>query len=133
MRNDALILLLLAALVVMLAAALTGAYQVFGYGLVAAIGLTAALGFVRSGVPASWVPPAVATLVLLVSFAGMFAYEQVPVLAPADTWGGFQPGTAFLVYGVWLPAFVTLALGFALVFDRLAARDASGDARGDAR
>lgn len=121
-RTDLFVLLLLTALVLMLGAALTGAYQVFGYALVGAIGVTAALGFVRTGVTASWMPPLIATAVLLGSFIGMFRFEHVPVTSPDDTWWGFQPGTAFLIYGVWIPAFFTLALGYALVFDHVSAQ-----------
>lgn len=130
-RTDLLVLLLLTALVLMLGAALTGVYQVFGYALVGAIGVTAALGFVRTGVPASWVPPVMATVVLLGSFTGMFQFEHLTVASPDDTWWGFQPGTAFLIYGVWIPAFFTLALGYALVFDRISAGEAPGAGAGD--
>ena len=121
-RTDLFVLLLLTALVLMLGAALTGAYQVFGYALVGAIGVTATLGFVRTGVTASWMPPLIATAVLLGSFIGMFRFEHVPVTSPDDTWWGFQAGTAFLIYGVWIPAFFTLALGYALVFDHVSAQ-----------
>jgi len=129
-RTDRFILLLLTALVLMLGAALTGAYQLFGYALVGAIGVTAALGFVRTGVPSSWVPPVMATVVLLGSFIGMFRFEHATVASPADTWWGFQPGTAFLIYGVWIPAFFTLALGYALVFDRVSMPEATAPDEG---
>ena len=128
-RRDGFPLGLLVLLVVLLVAALTGAYRVFGYALVALIGMLVSLGFVRRGDRRTWWPPAVATAVLVISFAGMFAYEAVPVTSAADTVLGFQPGTAFLVYGVWLPSFFTLAVSFALIFDRLV----KGDARQDSR
>ena len=50
---------------------------------------------------------------------GLFLYQDAPVRSVGDTVGGFQVGTAFLIYGVWIPAFFTLGVGFALVFDRL--------------
>jgi hypothetical protein len=55
----------------------------------------------------------------------MFANESAAVQSAGDTILGFQPGTAFLIYGVWIPAFFTMGVGFALVFDRLNADAAS--------
>jgi hypothetical protein len=37
---------------------------------------------------------------------------------------GFQAGTAFVVYGIWLPAFFTLGVTYVLVFDRLSDQSA---------
>jgi hypothetical protein len=49
----------------------------------------------------------------------MFANQDVPVTSAADTVGGFQAASAYLVYGLWIPAFVTMGVGFSLLFDRL--------------
>ena len=122
-RRDGFVLALLLLMVVMLVAALSGAYRVFGYGLVTFLGMLAALGFVNRRHPVTWIPPLVATTVLLVAVTGMFLNEGATVTAVDDTLLGFQPGTAFLVYGVWIPAFFTMGLGFALVFDHLTGSD----------
>lgn len=118
-RRDGFVLMLLLLMMLMLISALSGAYRVFGYGLVTFLGMLAALGFVRRRRPATWIPPLVATAVLLVAMTGMFLNETASVSGVEDTLLGFQPGTAFLVYGVWIPAFFTMGLGFALVFDHL--------------
>lgn len=119
LRRDGFVLLVLAVLTLMLAAAVTGAYRVFGYGFVALLGLLLAIGFARPGDRRTWWPPVLATSVLAVAFTGMFRFEAQPVRQVADTWLGFQAGTAFLIYGVWIPAFFTLGLSFALLFNRL--------------
>lgn len=118
LARDGWVLALLAAMVVLLVASLSGAYQLFGYTLVAFLGMMAARGFVSRD-RVTWVPPILATVVLLVAFAGIFRYERAAVQSAADTMLGFQPGTAFLVYGIWVPALFTMALSFTLVFDRL--------------
>lgn len=123
LRRDGFVLVLLAVMLVLLGAALTGAYRVFGYALVGFLGLMAGRGFVRRRDPLTWAPPLLATVVLLVAFTGMFANESAAVQNADDTTLGFQPGTAFLIYGVWIPAFFTMAVSFALVFDRLSADD----------
>lgn len=132
-RRDGVVLVLLALMLVMLAAAVTGAYRVFGYALVGLVGTLMALGFVRRGDPVTVVPPVLATGVLLLAFTGMFTNEHAAVRSPDDTLLGFQPGTAFLVYGVWIPAFFTMGVSFALLFHRLMAGDDRADAvkRGD--
>jgi hypothetical protein len=122
-RLDRFVMALLAVMVAMLAAAVTGAYRVFGYALVTFLGMLMGLGFVRRGDRATWGPPATAISVLLVAFTGMFLNESSPVESSADTVLGFQAGTAFLVYGVWIPAFFTMGLGMTLSFDRLARHD----------
>ena len=124
-REDGFVLTLLALMCVMLGAGLTGAYRVFGVALVAFIGMIAGRGFARRHDPVTWVPPAVITSVLLMAFAGMFAYESAPVRDADDAVLGFQRGTAFLVYALWVPAFFTTGLSFALVFDRLEQDDAA--------
>jgi hypothetical protein len=63
--------------------------------------------------------------VLLVSLTGAFAFQAVTVTSPADTTLGFQPGTAFVIYGIWIPALFTLGLTYVLLFDRLADRPSS--------
>lgn len=132
-RRDRFVLALLLVMIVMLVAALTGAYRVFGYGLVAFLGMLAALGFVRRAHPITWAPPFLATAVLLVSFMGMFAYENASVRDVSDTVLGFHPATAFVVYGVWIPAFFTMGVGLALVFEYLGGRDERRAGNGGAR
>jgi len=119
-QRDRVALAVLTLAIVMIASGLAGNSRVFGYSVVLFIGLLAGLGFARQRDARTWWPPIVATLVLLVSLAGAFAFESVPVEGVADTVLGFQAGTAFLVYGVWIPAFFTLGLTYVLVFDRLA-------------
>jgi len=116
--RDGWVLALLAIMMVLLVAGITGAYQLFGYALVAFLGVVTARGFAERD-RVTWVPPIVVTLVLLLAFVGLFRYERAEVLSAADTLLGFQPATAFLIYGIWVPAFFTLGLSFTLVFDRL--------------
>jgi hypothetical protein len=92
---------------------------VFGYAVVLFVGLLAGLGFVRLHARPTWWPPAVATLVLLVSLTGAFMFEASPVNDVGDTTLGFQTGTAFVIYGVWLPALFTLGVTYVLLFDYL--------------
>jgi hypothetical protein len=120
LRRDGFVLGLLLLMLVLVASGLSGAYRVFGYTLVVFLGMVSALGFVRRADAVTWLPPVLATTVLLVAFAGMFATDDAVVRSAADTVLGFQPGTAFLIYGVWLPSFVTLGVTFTLLFDRLA-------------
>jgi hypothetical protein len=125
LRRDGFVLVLLTLMLVLLGAAVTGAYRVFGYGLVAFVGLMTGLGFMRRHDPVTWVPPLLTTAVLLIAFTGLFANEAAIVQGASDTILGFHPGTAFLVYGVWVPALFTLGVGFALLFDRVGADGAS--------
>jgi hypothetical protein len=124
-RRDGVVIILLIGFIALLAAALTGAEQIFGYGLVLVLGLFVGLGFVRRHDSLTWIPPALAVAVLLVALRGMFANQDVPVTSAADTVGGFQAATAYLVYGLWIPAFFTMGLAFSLLFDRLS-EDADG-------
>lgn len=126
-RRDGAVVGLLAGLVAMLIAALAGWALAFAYSLVAVLGLFIGMGFVRRRDRLTWTPPALAVAALVVAMAGMFANADVPVTSPADTVGGFQAGTAYLVYGLWIPAFLIMGLGFSLLFDRL------GDDADDAR
>jgi hypothetical protein len=113
------VLALLLVCVIMLAAALRGSPAIFAAGTVALLGLLAGLAFVRRHDRVTWVPPAAAILVLSVAMTGLFLEQATPVHTVSDTVAGFQAGTAFLIYGIWIPAFFTLGLGFAIVFDRL--------------
>lgn len=134
LRRDGFVLGLLVVMLVLLVSGLAGAYRVFGYALVAFLGMFIGLGFVRQGDPVTWAPPAVATAVLLIAFAGLFANETAIVRDAGDTVLGFQPGTAFLIYGIWIPAFFTMGLSFAVVFDHLGHdRDSDSDAKGAER
>jgi hypothetical protein len=124
-RRDRVALGVLALAIVMIASGLAGNSRVFGYSVALFIGLLAGLGFARQHDARTWWPPALATLVLIVSLAGAFAFEGARVDSAADTVLGFQTGTAFVVYGIWIPAFFTLGVAYVLVFDRLGDRDAS--------
>lgn len=131
LRRDGFALGLLILMVVLLGSALSGAYRFFGYTLVLFLGMLMGLGFVRRGDRVTWAPPIIAASVLMISFAGMFANEGMVVASIEDTVLGFQPATAFLVYGVWIPAFFTMGLGFTAIFDRLSDDDPErgGEAR----
>jgi hypothetical protein len=118
-HRDGFVLALLVVMLLMLAAALSGAYRLFAYALVAFLGMLIGLGFVRRTDRATWIAPLIATTVLFLAFTGMFLNEHAAVHDAGDTLLGFQPGTAFLVYGIWIPAFFTMGLSFALLFDRL--------------
>ena len=118
-RRDGFVLLVAALLVIMLGTGLTGSYRLFGYSLTGLLGLLVGLAFVRQGKPVTWLPPVVATVVLAVGMTGMFVNESVVVRSVADTVLGFHPGTAFLIYAVWIPAFFTLGVSFAVLFPQL--------------
>lgn len=118
-RRDRVALAVLVLSTVMIGAGLTGNSRLFGYAVVLFIGLLTGLGFVRHDKPATWWPAAVATAVLLASLAGAFAFEAAPVYGVKDTVLGFQTGTAFVIYGVWLPALFTLGVAYVLLFEHL--------------
>lgn len=120
---NAVVFALLLVAVTMLGAAVTGSPTVFAFGTIVVLGLLAGLAFVRQSDAMTWAPPILATLVLTVAMTGLFLDQATPVHAVGDTVGGFQAGTAFLIYGIWVPAFFTLGLGFAAVFHRLDATD----------
>ena len=113
------VLALLIVFVTMLAAAIMGSPAVFASGTIVVLGLLSGLAFVRRRDWVTWVPPVAATLVLTVAMTGVFLEQATPVETVHDTIGGFQAGTAFLIYGIWIPAFFTLGVGFAAVFNRL--------------
>jgi hypothetical protein len=118
--RDGFVLLVAVLLLVMLGGGLTGDYRLFGYALVGLLGLLVGLAFVRQGRRVTWIPPIVATIVLALGMRGMFVNESVVVRSVADTVLGFHPGTAFLIYAVWIPAFFTLGVSFAVLFPQLA-------------
>jgi hypothetical protein len=124
-QRDKAVLAALALAIGMIAFGLTGAYQAFGYSVALFIGVLVGVGFARRTDRGTWLPPILATLVLLVSLAGAFAYQAVPVTSPDDTVLGFQKGTAFVIYGIWIPAFFTLGLTFVFFFDRLGEQSSS--------
>lgn len=117
--RDTFVLVLLLVFVTMLMAAVLGSPTAFAYGTIVALGLFMGLAFVRRDDPVTAIPPLAATLVLLVAMTGLLLYQDTPVHSVDDTVGGFQHGTAFLIYGIWIPAFFTLGVGFAAVFNRL--------------
>lgn len=120
LRRDAMALAVLALSIVMIGTGLTGHARVFGYAVALFIGVLAGRGFARPRDPLTWWPPVFATVVLVASLAGAFAFEATRVEAAADAVLGFQAGTAFVIYGVWLPAFFTLGVTSVLLFNRLA-------------
>jgi hypothetical protein len=130
LRRDGHIVALFILMVVLLVSGLAGAYQVFGYALMAYIGVSLAMGYVRSGRPITWVPPVVTTVLLFISVIGMFAYQSTPVLSADDAVLGFQLGTTFLIYVLWVPMFFTLSLGFVWIFGDWIG-DTSDDEGGD--
>ena len=127
--QDAFVLATFVLLIVMLAAGLTGAYGLFAYALVGLFGAFIGRGLLVRGAVATWAVTIVAVLVLLGSVAGMLGQETFVVRSVEDTVLGFHPATAYLVYGIWIPAFFTLGVGFALVFEHLerAGADESAD------
>jgi hypothetical protein len=118
LRRDGSVVALFVLMAVLLVSGLSGAYHVFGYAVMAYIGISLGMGYGTRGRPRTWVPPVVTTVLLFISLMGMFAYESTPVLGAEDTVMGFQTGTAFLIYGLWVPAFFTLSLGFIWIFDQ---------------
>lgn len=109
--------------VLLLVSGLTGAHWIFAYGITAWLGMLAGIGFVRAGEPGTWIAAAVFFICLLLGMTGVLINESVVVRSAADTVLGFHPGTASLVYGVWVPPLFTLGAAFVLLFDRLVDRD----------
>jgi hypothetical protein len=123
-RRDGFVLLVLALLLVLLGAGITGAYRVFGYTFVALVGLFTGLGFRRRGRWVTMVPPILASAVLAIGMTGIFLNESAAIQTVDDTRLGFHPATAFLVYAIWMPAFLTLGVSFAVLFEAVAGQTA---------
>lgn len=128
--QDVFVLATFVFLVAMLLAGLTGAHAAFAYAMVGLFGAFIGRGLLVRGALATWVVTGVACLVLLGSVAGMLAQESFIVRSVSDTVLGFHPATAYLVYGIWIPAFFTLGVGFALVFEHLERAGAAEEADG---
>jgi len=117
--QDRYVLAMFLLFLVLLVAGLTGAAQMFAYGLAALLGVVVGRGLGRRGVGATWVVVALFVAVVFGAMTGLFRYQSVVVRDVGDTVLGFHPATAILVYGLWIPAFITLGVGFAVLFDRL--------------
>lgn len=117
--QDRFVAAVLALLVILLGAGLTGSHGVFAYALATLFGVLAGRGLGRRGAGAPWVVVALVTVVFLAAMTGMLRYQSVVVRDVGDTVLGFHPATAILVYGLWIPAFLMLGIGFAVLFDRL--------------
>lgn len=118
-RSDLVVGLLFVLMLVLLVSGLMGAHWVFAYGIVMWLGVLAGLGFVRAGQRRTWIAAALVFIGLFLGMTGILQNESVVVTSPADTVLGFQPGTASLIYGVWVPGFFTIGVAFVLLFDRL--------------
>jgi len=117
--KDGVVGLLFILMLILLASGLLGAYQVFAYALVAWLGVLVGIGFARSGEPRTWLAAGVVFTCLVIGMTGILLNESVVVRSVADTVLGFHPGTASLIYGVWVPGVFSLGVGFVLLFDRL--------------
>ena len=117
--KDAVVGLLVVLISLLLISGLLGAYQVFAYALVAWLGALAGIGFARSGEPRTWIAAVVVFVCLVLGMTGVLLNESVVVASVADTILGFHPGTAALIYGIWVPGVFSLGVGFVLLFDRL--------------
>jgi len=117
--KDAVVGLLFVLMLILLVSGLLGAYQVFAYALVAWLGVLVGIGFARSGQPRTWMAAGWVFAWLVIGMTGVLMNEAVVVSSVADTVLGFHPGTAALVYGIWLPGAFSLGIGFVLLFDRL--------------
>jgi hypothetical protein len=87
--------------------------------MVGGLGTLAGLGLVRRRQPLTWIATGVVFAGFFIGMNGLLRNESVVVRSPEDTLLGFQPGTAYLIYGIWVLAFFTLAGGFSLLFNRL--------------
>lgn len=123
--EDGVVLLLVTLMLVLLVSGLAGAHWVFAYGIVAWLGVLAGMGFVRAGQPQTWIAATLVVVCLFLGMTGILLNESVIVRSPADTVLGFHPGTASLVYGIWIPGLFTLGVSFVLLFDRLVEREGS--------
>jgi Na+/melibiose symporter-like transporter len=118
-RNDRVVGILFVIVLLLLVSGLLGAHWVFAYGLVVWLGVLAGLGFVRSGDLRTWIAAALVFTGLGLGMTGVLLNESAVISDVADTVLGFHPGTAALVYGIWIPGFFTLGVGFVLLFDRI--------------
>ncbi|MDH4124721.1 MAG: hypothetical protein OEW64_02240 [Gammaproteobacteria bacterium] len=116
---DQVVALLFVIVLVLLVSGLTGAHWVFAYALVTWLGVLAGIGFIRPGDRRTWLAALLVFLGLALGMTGVLVNESVIVTTTADTVLGFHPGTASLVYGIWIPALFTIGLAFVLLFDRL--------------
>lgn len=119
-RTDLVVGVLFVLMLVLLVSGLMGAHWVFAYAIVTWLGVLAGLGFVRAGQRRTWIAAALVFIGLFLGMTGILQNESVVVTSAADTVLGFQPGTASLIYGVWIPGFFTIGVAFVLLFDRLA-------------
>jgi hypothetical protein len=118
-NEDAVVGLLFVLMLLLLVSGLAGAHRVFAYGIVAWLGVLSGIGFVRAGVPSTWIAAALVFIGLSLGMTGVLLNESVIVRSAADTVLGFHPGTASLIYGIWAPPLFTLGVAFVLLFDRL--------------
>ena len=116
---DRVVMLLVVLILLLLYAGLTGAHWLFAYALVGWLGVLAGVGFVRAGDARTWIAAALVAIGLCLGMTGVLLNEDVVVTGTADTLLGFHPGTASLVYGIWVPGLFTIGLAFVLLFDRI--------------
>ncbi|MDH3265900.1 MAG: hypothetical protein OEM25_02935 [Gammaproteobacteria bacterium] len=117
--KDSVVGLLFVLMLLLLLAGLTGAHWVFAYALVAWLGVLAGIGLIRSGDARTWLAALLVFAFLALGMTGVLLNESAVVRDVADTVLGFHPGTASLIYGIWLPGFFTLGVSFVLLFDRI--------------
>lgn len=119
-RSDGVVALLFFLVLLLLVSGLLGMHWVFAYALVAWLGVLAGIGFIRAGEPRTWFAAVLVFACLALGMTGILVNEGAIVSSAADTILGFHPGTASLVYGIWVPGFFTLGVAFVVLFDRLA-------------
>ena len=117
--KDGVVGLLVVLILLLLISGLLGAHRIFAYALVAWLGALAGIGFARAGEPRTWIAAIVVFAFLACGMTGVLLNESVVVKSVADTVLGFHPGTAALIYGIWVPGVFSLGVGFVLLFDRL--------------
>ena len=117
--KDGVVGLLVVLILLLLISGLLGAHRIFAYALVAWLGALAGIGFARAGEPRTWIAAIVVFAFLACGMTGVLLNESVVVESVADTVLGFHPGTAALIYGIWVPGVFSLGVGFVLLFDRL--------------
>jgi len=120
---DRVVGLLVVLILLLLYAGLTGAHWLFAYALVGWLGVLAGIGFVRAGEVSTWIAAVLVVTGLGLGMTGVLLNEAVVVTSTEDTVLGFHPGTASLVYGIWVPGLFTIGLAFVLLFDRIYKND----------